>query len=110
MRSRIERMADNEAYFASKKVAIDRFPSNTTLKKYNLTKQQYNTMFSSQNGLCAICFQTNPKKRLAIDHCHVTGLVRGLLCQNCNTGLGLFKDTTLFLKNAARYIDGFKIN
>lgn len=61
------------------------------LKKYGLTREQYEAMLSEQQGRCAIC----PKilgPRLVIDHCHATGRVRGLLCRPCNTVLGLMEE------------------
>jgi len=57
------------------------------LKKFGLTQEQFNTLLSQQNGLCAICGKP-PKRVLAIDHDHVTGRVRGLLCSKCNLNLG----------------------
>lgn len=74
--------------------------------KYNLTIDEYNTLLVSQNFSCGICktSQSLLKKSLAIDHCHNTGKVRGLLCNNCNTGLGQFKDNINSLKSAIKYL------
>lgn len=60
------------------------------LKRYNLTFEDYDQIFTEQNGCCAICgkHQSEFKTRLAVDHSHKTGQVRGLLCTNCNTKLG----------------------
>jgi hypothetical protein len=60
------------------------------LRKYGLTRQQYDTLFKQQQGRCAICYTTqnkwgNKPIALCIDHCHQTGVVRGLLCNFCNT-------------------------
>ena len=72
--------------------------------KYGITEEQYNNMILSQNNLCAIC--NNPSsKTLHIDHDHKTGEVRGLLCSNCNMGMGFFKDNTVFLNNAIQYLN-----
>ena len=65
-------------------------------------------MLDSQNGVCAVC-KTKPdfktwKKRLSIDHCHVTGRVRGLLCDPCNSGIGMLKDDPSILENAIKYL------
>lgn len=68
-------------------------------------------MHEEQNGLCAIC--GNPEKAfmktkvmyLAIDHNHKTGEIRGLLCTNCNNGLGRFKDNIDLLNKAIAYIE-----
>lgn len=63
-----------------------------------------------QEGFCAIC--RVPEEELhrvfVIDHCHKTGIVRGLLCQTCNTGIGLLKDDPEFIRRAATYIEKFR--
>lgn len=60
-------------------------------KKYGITLEQYDEMFVKQGGLCAVCLepQVDFSLRFAVDHSHKTGKVRGLLCGNCNTTLGL---------------------
>jgi len=74
---------------------------------YNITLEDYNKMFNEQNGCCAICNtnQNDLVKKLAVDHCHSSLKIRGLLCHYCNTGLGMFKDNTQFLIKAADYLD-----
>lgn len=74
--------------------------------RYGITLNEYNLMFSEQKGCCKICgtHQSELKKSLAVDHCHTQGDVRGLLCQNCNTALGLFKDNIKALENAIEYL------
>jgi len=68
-------------------------------------------LLEEQNGVCAICKTTGFKmlsghySGLNLDHCHSTGKVRGLLCHNCNRGLGLFKDSADCLKEAIRYLE-----
>lgn len=73
---------------------------------YGITIADYDRMFEEQGGCCAICGTTDTGKhgRLYVDHCHDTSEVRGLLCQNCNVGLGHFKDNTLFLARAIEYL------
>jgi hypothetical protein len=79
-------------------------------RKYNLTIAEYDTMFEAQNGLCAICkcpeTVTNRGniRMLAVDHDHITGKVRGLLCGNCNTALGKLKDDKILIKAMLEYI------
>lgn len=70
---------------------------------YGITEEDYERMFKEQEGKCAICGLTS-KKKLNIDHCHISGKVRGLLCWNCNIGLGYFKDNLENLQNAIKYL------
>lgn len=71
---------------------------------------EYNSLLKSQDHRCAICgiHESKLTRRLAVDHCHVEGHVRGLLCGLCNTGLGAFKDSTELLKFAINYIQNQK--
>ena len=73
--------------------------------KYGLTVEEYEIMLLNQNDSCAICGWF--AETLAVDHDHETGKVRGLLCNNCNNGLGRFKDDTKSLKNAILYLEAF---
>lgn len=75
--------------------------------KFNLTLEMYDEILKSQGGLCAICHQSEKieGRQLAVDHNHHTGMVRGLLCHSCNTGLGKFKDSPELLKQAIKYLD-----
>ena len=74
--------------------------------KYGVTSEQYKQMFDAQAGKCAICgkHQSILKRGLAVDHDHITGDVRGLLCPSCNLGLGMFKDTQDLLMSAVKYL------
>lgn len=68
---------------------------------YDISLEEYNDLFSKQEGKCAICgtHQSELNKSLCVDHDHETGEVRGLLCRTCNAGLGMFKEQReLFLK------------
>lgn len=73
-----------------------------------MTLEDYNKMFQEQQGCCAICgrHQSEMKRPLNVDHNHLTGIVRKLLCVSCNVGLGLFKtdDGTMLLEKAIKYI------
>ena len=85
-------------------------------RKYGITLEQYNGLFINQNGLCKICNKTetaidrkNSKLRdLAVDHCHKTKQIRGLLCTCCNTALGLLKDNIELLEKAITYLEKSK--
>jgi hypothetical protein len=71
---------------------------------YRLTPEEYDVLVESQHGLCAICGSRPGARRLAIDHDHATGAIRGLLCGSCNNGLGRFKDNPATLDAAAAYL------
>jgi RNase P subunit RPR2 len=75
-------------------------------KKYNLTSEDYNAMLISQNNSCDICNIDMKEygKNFVVDHCHVTNNVRGLLCNNCNTGIGMLQDNTSILIKAIEYL------
>lgn len=73
--------------------------------KYSITEAQYEEILRTQQGVCAICRNHQRYKRLAVDHDHKTGQVRGLLCEQCNRGLGRFFDSPFRLRRAAEYID-----
>ncbi len=76
---------------------------------YKITLDDYNNMLIAQNNVCAICFNKNTsgpwKGLLAVDHCHKTGKVRGLLCDSCNRGIGQLKDDIELVKNAVGYLE-----
>lgn len=63
-------------------------------KLYNLTVDEYEQLYAEANGCCQVCgiSEEDNNKRLAVDHCHSTGKVRGLLCGKCNTALGQLDD------------------
>jgi len=71
----------------------------------DLTKDAYKLLLKKQGYHCAICNNGDGTKNLAIDHDHQTGKIRGLLCTNCNLGLGLYKDSPVLLRSAAKYLD-----
>jgi len=74
--------------------------------KYGLTNESYSGLLKYQNNLCAICEKECESGRsLAVDHCHETGIVRGLLCRKCNVGIGNFRDSTNLLNKAIAYLE-----
>lgn len=75
------------------------------LKHYfGLTVDAYDELLLRQNGVCAICLRPPTKIRLAVDHDHVTGAIRGLLCYSCNHLLGTVADDHERLARAAAYL------
>lgn len=69
--------------------------------RYGITEEQYNQLHLTQKGKCAICKQD---ASLYVDHCHKEGQIRGLLCCNCNTGIGLLKESKDNLERAIEYL------
>lgn len=86
------------------------------MHKYGLTLDVFDLMLENQDNRCAICRTDNPvgdgntttrkSFSFAVDHCHDTGRVRGLLCNPCNRGLGFFKDDLTLLAKAVQYLEG----
>lgn len=77
-------------------------------REYGLTLEDYTSLLQKQQGLCAICLQPDPARKgstyFAVDHCHKTGIIRGLLCSRCNRALGFFKDDPDIMARAITYI------
>ena len=88
------------------KVRSKRYGRNTVLRKYALTHEAYAAMLTAQDGVCRICRTPPRAKHLAVDHCHKTGAIRGLLCGSCNTSIGKLKDDPKLLLRAAQYLLG----
>lgn len=73
----------------------------------NITHEEYEQLLKQQDGRCAVCSTDTNQfgKGMCVDHCHSTGKIRGLLCTECNLGLGYFKDKIELLENAKKYLD-----
>lgn len=74
--------------------------------RYNITEDVYQQLRTEQKDSCKICGEVSNSRELAVDHCHETGKIRGLLCSNCNTGIGLFLDDPSRLQAAIEYLNG----
>ena len=103
--------ARNRANERSKRYRIDNpvtyklSITNSTLKnKYGITLDDYNRILKEQNNSCIVCGATPDKQRLHVDHNHITGEVRGLLCQACNVSIGKMKESPELLERLASYI------
>lgn len=83
--------------------------SSVIKSMYGITLEERDAMIESQGHACAICHTRDPGGRKGctfhIDHCHVTGTIRGMLCSNCNTALGKFQDDPSLLRAAAVYLE-----
>ena len=80
-------------------------------RMYRMSLENFNYMFTSQKGKCKLCNKdlsllNNNPERAVVDHCHTTGKVRGILCNECNRGLGYFRDNSEALFRASIYIKG----
>jgi TFIIF-interacting CTD phosphatase-like protein len=98
----IEQEKRNKIYENSDKRKLNKIKEHIK-RHYNLSIEEYNDLFKKQKGSCAICFKkfiNSPN----VDHDHVTNKVRGLLCKNCNMGLGQFNDSIEKLQNAINYL------
>lgn len=69
--------------------------------RYGITREQADGLVAAQDGVCAICKKAPPRH---VDHCHSSNRVRGLLCFNCNQGLGRFEDDVPTLRRAIEYL------
>ena len=117
-----KRTATNKKYMDSPKgrATRDRYRQTSGYKfnrwkywlrdEYGLTVEQYGRMLKTQNSCCAICNKPETASnqyglmRLAIDHGHTTGKIRGLLCQRCNQALGLMNEDAWVLEKAIEYL------
>lgn len=80
-------------------------------RTYNLTLEEFNEKLESQNNVCAICNSSNTRDKhgvMAVDHCHNTGKIRGLLCFKCNSALGNFNDDKQLLIKAIKYLEKYE--
>ncbi len=84
-------------------------------RRFGITPEEYEKRFQSQSGTCAICKQPETATRLgkvkalSVDHCHKTGAIRGLLCSDCNTGIGKLKDDPKVLRSAIQYLENLGV-
>lgn len=75
-----------------------------TRLKLRIDRDLYDEMMTDQSERCAICRKKPTTRKLAVDHSHITGQIRGLLCGACNAGLGMFKDDLTVLNRAMEYL------
>lgn len=102
---------DSNKYRNTCKECLKNDIENSRLKrKYGITTEEYERILKEQDGCCKICGSDsyqfhNKDKKLAVDHDHNTGKIRGLLCSPCNRGLGYFMDSKDLLKKAIEYLN-----
>ncbi len=78
-------------------------PHEYARRKFKLSEEDYNTLINRSQGLCEVC--NTPMTKRCIDHDHKTGKVRGVLCNNCNTSLGLLNDSVETLNKLIQYLE-----
>lgn len=81
----------------------DKCKNNELLHRYGISLDDFNNMRKAQNNLCKFCNETLPS-RAVVDHCHITGKVRGLLHQKCNIIIGFFETNKHLFKNLEPYL------
>jgi hypothetical protein len=95
----VKRKKIQKLYFDLIKIEILR-------KKFGIGIDEFESLLASQNNLCKICKTDTPRGRgsFVVDHNHTTGKIRGLLCTECNVGLGMMKDSIEILEKAITYL------
>ena len=97
-RSDAKRLSENREKFLNQR-------KSWHLKRtYGITLERYQLMLDAQGGVCAICRKVC-SRMLAVDHCHESNKIRGLLCQRCNQGIGMFDDDPHTINMAGAYLD-----
>lgn len=89
--------------FHQQRTAFWNFSRNIR-KKYGLTVEEWERLLSSQGGICPICSKILSRDNAHVDHDHVTDQIRGILCFECNTGIGKFHDSIEWLQKAIDYL------
>lgn len=104
------RRSKNKEYYKRRYLESPDWQIRRKMKQcWGLTLEEYKELLNLQGNRCAICgTQDFGSRNAPIDHDHKTGKIRGILCQKCNRGLGLFLDNTEILKNAIRYLEDSK--
>lgn len=96
------------AYFKEyNKVNKEKNKNRKLVYHYGISLEEYNMMLAKQNHVCALCskpFTTTGAQKPVVDHCHTTGLVRGILHTNCNVAIGFFNENIDMLLKAAEYL------
>ena len=88
----------------------DKARNRSLRRKYGISYEEYKTILDKQGGVCYLCGATDPgwppqTTHFCVDHCHENGHIRHLLCNNCNSGLGFFRDSPELLRKAAAYLE-----
>lgn len=101
-RNKVKLRAKKKAW---KKANPDKMRGQRLKYKYRLTLIKLEAMLAAQDGKCACCPTPLTTKEAAVDHCHASGAVRGILCRRCNSALGWVKDDPATLRRLASYLE-----
>jgi len=94
----------NEQWRKNNPEAYVRSQRNTRRKwQYGIDSDHFYKILDEQGGKCAIC-KTVVDESAHIDHCHDTGTIRGILCRNCNVGIGMLQDSVEIIGSAVEYL------
>jgi Recombination endonuclease VII len=97
---RKKRLRGNDGWRVANK---DKVEARRQERRYGISRDDLNALLARQRGVCGICKKKG--RKLNVDHCHVTGKVRGLLCHNCNLGLGHYNDDPVLTRAATAYLE-----
>ncbi len=101
------RLAKRRAWYKASDTNKKRVRASELRTKFGITIDEYEELAAYQDHVCAICEKPCASGiSLAVDHCHKTGRVRGLLCKRCNQMLGVMFDSPELLRRAADYLEG----
>lgn len=103
-RTEINRAADKKRWSAKRAELTRQRRAAHLRREFGIGIDEYEQLLHLQGGVCKICGGIDAQKVLAVDHCHSTGSIRGLLCENCNRGLGMYKDDISLLMKAVEYL------
>lgn len=101
------RKRNNKGIMSSCKECVRKYQKDAVLKyRYGITRDKYNEIFNNQEGKCLICnkHQNELNKTLSVDHNHYTNEIRGLLCDKCNTAIGLLQEDIEIFHNCISYL------
>lgn len=92
-------------YRANPRLLCDQVANARRRRLYGITPEQFDATLAAQGGVCALCSKPpSARRKFAVDHCHTTGKVRGLLCFACNVALGKFNEDPVLMLKAVGYV------
>ena len=95
-------LQDRREWYKENKTKVS---DQVKLRTYNVTREEFEAMKNRCDNKCEICMEVFSTPY--IDHCHITGCARGLLCQKCNSAIGFLKDDVDLVKSAVRYLEKY---